>query len=75
MAAGDLHLTKANVRDFSDALALQKRKTYKKEGKKVDMVTLNMNNLGLNNIPIPQDLSVFVVQDFYFPSLFVGVFC
>lgn len=41
----------------------------------MDMVTLNMNNLGLNNIPIPQDLSVFVVQDFYFPSLFVGVFC
>lgn len=24
-----------------------------------------MNNLGLNNIPIPQDLSVFVVQDLY----------
>ena len=41
----------------------------------MDMVTLNMSNLGLNNIPIPQDLSVFEVQDFYFPSLFVGVFC
>ena len=36
---------------------------------------VNMNNLGLNNIPIPQDPSVFVVQDLYFPSLFVGVFC
>ena len=34
-----------------------------------------MNNLGLNNIPIPQDLSVIVVQDLYFQSLFVGVFC
>ena len=32
-----------------------------------------MNNLGLNNIT--QDLSVIVVQDLYFPSLFVGVFC
>ena len=68
MAAGDLHLTNANVRDFSDALALRRHSELKKKEniqkggkKKVDMVTLNMNNLGLNNIPIPQDLSVFVV--------------
>ena len=39
----------------------EKRKRTKRREKKVDMVTLNMNNLGLNNIPIPQDLSVFVV--------------
>lgn len=97
MAAGDLHLTNANVRDFSDALALRRhselrnkrKKTYKKKGKKSGyghtythdtqwrdfFFAVNMNNLGLNNIPIPQDLSVFVVQDLYFPSLFVGVFC
>ena len=39
MAAGDLHLTNANVRDFSDALALRrhselKKKENKKGGKK-----------------------------------------
>lgn len=47
MAAGDLHLTNANVRDFSDALVLRRHSELKKKEniqkereKKVDMVTL-----------------------------------
>lgn len=31
MAAGDLHLTNANVRDFSDALALRRHSELKKK--------------------------------------------
>ena len=31
MAAGDLHLTNANVRDFSDALALRRHSEPKKK--------------------------------------------
>ena len=56
----DLHLTNANVRDFSDALALRRHSELKKKeniqkgGEKMDMITLKMNNLGLNNIPIPR---------------------